>query len=802
VVGTSSENEESSVTPARFTLLSDRPNVKRGDPLAFDQRSDDLTGMILDARTSSPFTLGIEGGWGTGKSSLMARIRANLEDAGVKTVWFDAWTADEGQALEGVIKATLTKLDRNILRRLARSSRAKGWLRLVTTLFAGWFHIGSLVDEIWKAMEADPASRNQFRSLLEKEMQRWATKDPGSPQLLVVFIDDLDRCSPGNVFQIFEAVKLYLASPGFVFVIGFDKSIVSEAVLQAKQYASSVKSIDYLEKIVQISYRLPPPSEDEAIGLIDTYLRASGITELFADPALKALVIDRSGRNPRRIKRLVNSITLDYGLDVEWKERGVAALVRVELLLAYFPEFGEVWQSSAENDPVQQFLDYVDVKHALNQAPDPDDAVWSTVDEFSERYKLPRAIREDPETSEKRLERDLPPCYPALAHDHEFADLLRGLGTSAEREQLRQKLQRTRLSIEVTDARQPVLGAGFKTLPAPTGEYPYHLDLGDILDASFDDTDQVTFHAVGSTGGVRSPRPQKRVAEEMRRDASARTVAFFYHLGDVVFYHGQADGYFSQFYEPYADYLCPIFAIPGNHDADNTDDPETPSLSAFVRNFCASEWQVSPEAAGCNRATMTQPNVYWTLDAPLVRIIGLYTNVTQGGQLDSDQIRWFEQELRAAPLDRALIVALHRDPFSTSNTDSPRMATLLDEAFTRTRRVPDLILSGDTMNYQRFCQERGDKRLIYVVAGAGGYHNLRRLAADGPLPLTHKPGVALEAFKADTWGFLRITVSSVKIIGEYVAVPLEGDVVDPFDTFTIDLEHSHEAQTDVAAVRH
>jgi len=95
----------------------------------------------------------------------------------------------------------------------------------------------------------------------------------------------------------------------------------------------------------------------------------------------------------------------------------------------------------------------------------------------------------------------------------------------------------------------------------------------------------------------------------------------------VVYFNGDESEYGPQFYEPYAHYPVLIFAIPGNHDGDNSDDPSVPSLSAFVQNFCSPTPHVDPRFNEYRRDTMDQPNVYWTLQAaPFLTIIGLYTN--------------------------------------------------------------------------------------------------------------------------------------------------------------------------------
>ena len=91
------------------------------------------------------------------------------------------------------------------------------------------------------------------------------------------------------------------------------------------------------------------------------------------------------------------------------------------------------------------------------------------------------------------------------------------------------------------------------------------------------------------------------VADAMARDVQeggATGPAFFFHLGDVVYNFGEGQYYYDQFYEPFRAYDRPIFAIPGNHDGmvfgDEPDLPRVPTLTAFLRNFCAEEPGSSP----------------------------------------------------------------------------------------------------------------------------------------------------------------------------------------------------------------
>ena len=77
--------------------------------------------------------------------------------------------------------------------------------------------------------------------------------------------------------------------------------------------------------------------------------------------------------------------------------------------------------------------------------------------------------------------------------------------------------------------------------------------------------------------------------------------------------------------------MRPIFAIPGNHDGAVFKGESAKSLDAFVANFCTSQPTRNSDSQGAVRTTMDQPGVYFTLNAPFVKFIGLYSNTGEGG---------------------------------------------------------------------------------------------------------------------------------------------------------------------------
>ncbi len=310
---------------------------------------------------------------------------------------------------------------------------------------------------------------------------------------------------------------------------------------------------------------------------------------------------------------------------------------------------------------------------------------------------------------------------------------------------------------------------------------------------------KLVFHCVGDTGGIHGDSVQIAIAEAMEKQIAqakqADQPAFFYNLGDVVYFNGISREYKSQFYEPYQYYPAPIFAIPGNHDGDthilagDPPDPE-PTLTGFIRNFCDS---TSRETA--YRPTMTQPYVYWTLDAPLVTIVGLYSNVE--GSLDArgraDQQQWLSAELTSAPADKKLLIAVHHPCYSldTLHGGCPDVLSAIDSAIVASNRRPDAILSGHVHNYQRFSREIDGVRVPYIVAGAGGYastlkaiHKLQPIGNKRPFQTTHAD-VRLESANDADPGFLLVTVTSTNITFEYFLVPFDESPPASFDKVTV-----------------
>jgi hypothetical protein len=316
----------------------------------------------------------------------------------------------------------------------------------------------------------------------------------------------------------------------------------------------------------------------------------------------------------------------------------------------------------------------------------------------------------------------------------------------------------------------------FQPLPDPLGQPPYHYDLESIIPGigqQASDLGKIVFHTVGDTGGIKNPTPQSEVARLMKGDLNLpeeKRPRFFYHLGDVVYYNGQIDDYYDQFYQPYSHYDAPIIAIPGNHDGDPINSSQT-SLDGFVAYFMTSVPRINPESHDEPRATMSQPNVYFTLNCPFVTIVGMYTNVPEHGSIDSIQQQWLTHEFATAPMDKALILALHHPVYSFDDhhSGSPRMADAVQHAINDSRRVPNMVLCAHVHNYQKIEKQiAGAHPTPFLVLGNGGYYHMHGInIVDQKKEGTVDPdtGAKLVAFNETNHGYATLTVDAHHISG-------------------------------------
>jgi len=354
---------------------------------------------------------------------------------------------------------------------------------------------------------------------------------------------------------------------------------------------------------------------------------------------------------------------------------------------------------------------------------------------------------------------------------------------------------------------------------------------------------QVVFHAIGDSGASSTGklRNAENVADHLTNDfhtsTGANLPAFLFHLGDIVYSFGESQYYYDQFYEPFRNYGAPIFAVPGNHDSfliPKTTAANAP-LAIFSRNFCATSPVVTTEAGSLHRTAMTQPGVYFTLDAPFVRIIGLFSNALEDPGLISSQTnqttKWPGvpdvqlayltaqlQNIKAQNYSGAVLIAVHHPPFSYApppksggaggtHVGNTLMLREIDTICQAQGVYPHAFLSGHAHNYQRYTRQLnfGGKNysVPFIVAGDGGFNVKSLVSPSGgvtpappvpgaqvnyldPNPAVKATGLTINQSDPTNYGYLRITVNSKQLRIEFHPLSSTGALLS-IDSVVVDL---------------
>jgi len=318
-------------------LVSDEPE-RSPERLrfGFSSYARTIADLISLARNRTPMVIAIYGRWGAGKTTLMQAVLDTKELAEsrrdhrrCRSVCFDAWQSREDEpVLIGLIEQVFRTIRASGFScpeaELAEFRKRYGPIRAfgpIARYLLGEGEVELLADPDYEAQRNRLPYLSTFRQFFDDLLGLYVeNKLPAKDKLvddrkgaLVVFIDDLDRCSPRKVVDAFQGMKLFLDRPGVVFVLAMDQERVEEAIriayAQRTEREQSYEADQFLDKVIDVSFTLPPVKAEEAGDYLQDWCQ--GV------PALKTYwrpVVESVNRNPRRIKRLINELNLTVAL--------------------------------------------------------------------------------------------------------------------------------------------------------------------------------------------------------------------------------------------------------------------------------------------------------------------------------------------------------------------------------------------------------------------------------------------------------------------------------------------------------
>jgi hypothetical protein len=314
-----------------------------------------------------PRALGIYGGWGTGKTSLLNLLEQLNKHApggipsSIHLVSIDAW---EHESSEGLLIPVVVELDKIkgtdieashmavvVKRALFASGMlvADALLKKYVNLGVGDFQLGikqvqevvtdttshdtSINAEIllgrWRRdAEEISQTKKAFATLVKSACSKEGWKK------IVICIDNLDRCSPENVVRLLESVKVFFSVPDCTWVFAMDSEVVA-SYINHKYEGTRVDGNSYLDKIVPEQYHLSFFPEENDRRVFDLIRVATGsdltLNEWKRLPLLPHVMV------PRRLKKSAAKFAEYFDGDRSDAERDTVFLL--SLLYHAWPDF-------------------------------------------------------------------------------------------------------------------------------------------------------------------------------------------------------------------------------------------------------------------------------------------------------------------------------------------------------------------------------------------------------------------------------------------------------------------------------
>jgi len=308
------------------SCITDKPIENNSDDKLKMSRYGKVLSNFIKA-SDTPLTVGLQGEWGTGKTSMLYMLLEHFKSENIATSWVNTWEysmfRSPGETTPAILKGMLTNL------KLSCESEGKWTIEekskdSVKKVFKFLGNVANQVIsnqtgvDIKDASSTDEASREQVEiAEIKKEIALIITKlieDTNNEYQKVVFlVDDLDRIPPEQAVEVLESLKNLFDVPNCVFVLAIDYDVVVkglESKFGKKTEENEREFRSFFDKIIQVPFSMPTGTYDMGNLLIEKLISLNiEIPEDLID-TYSNVVKYTIGYNPRSLKRYINSFSL------------------------------------------------------------------------------------------------------------------------------------------------------------------------------------------------------------------------------------------------------------------------------------------------------------------------------------------------------------------------------------------------------------------------------------------------------------------------------------------------------------
>lgn len=316
--------------------LPDYPiKTKEKDRLNRASMAKHVARLVNDFESKESFVVGIEGEWGSGKSSFINFVCEEIDPAKAEVIFFNPWNfSSQDQLIEDFFNAlleTIEKLDpKGKLADGLRKYKRKLKNIDINPNIAGF----SLFN-----VKVDLASLGSLRKHLEDELAKFDKK-------IMIIIDDIDRLDTKETLAIFKLVKVTANFSNCIFFLAYDR----KRVVQRVDDVTNKSGDDYLKKIIQTTFRLPTISRKQIKEMIFEQIDLV-LSDLFGEVKLNDEDTKRWSsivyagfpdlfQNIRDLKRYLSSLKLNLSVIGKY-EVNIIDFVTLEAIRVFAPDFYE-----------------------------------------------------------------------------------------------------------------------------------------------------------------------------------------------------------------------------------------------------------------------------------------------------------------------------------------------------------------------------------------------------------------------------------------------------------------------------
>ncbi len=280
------------------------------------------------AGTTGPFTIGVFGEWGSGKTSLLRLTQKHLEENNnIITIWFNAWRFEqEDHPIVPLVATIVQGLENFKSEDQKLKGQLKSFVRGLKAVAYGFSAKSKIKIPGFAEIEAgfvakdmiDHSDKQRTDPLLDKSLYFDAFETLSKIEIdsefkVVVLIDDLDRCFPDNAVKLLESIKLVLSQKGFVFILGVARTIIEGYLQHRFEKEFGLKGDEgskYLDKMVQLPFPIPP-HDQRMENFSNSLIEQLEIENSDAFKVILPIIGTACGNNPRTTIRFVNNLLID-----------------------------------------------------------------------------------------------------------------------------------------------------------------------------------------------------------------------------------------------------------------------------------------------------------------------------------------------------------------------------------------------------------------------------------------------------------------------------------------------------------